>query len=861
MNSHINDPRPYEQYLLTLALLLISAALVYTQAAKRLDLLAYDAAINLLSAPADEHTVIISIDEKSLNGIGQWPWRRAIHAQLIEKLTDYNAALVAFDIIFSERDTAHPEDDLALARAIKANGHVLLPLHIHPLSDGHTLSEILPIPVLVEAAKGMGHVHVELDEDGLARGLYLNSGVGDDHWPSLSMAMAIETNPMARYLKQVEDQHAAPYVSVNTEYRLIPFAGPGGTYPTYSYLDVMLDKVPAETFRDKTVLVGASAAGLGDIIPTPVSRLNQPMSGVELHANAYSAIMKQTAIRPVAAIWSYLLTFAFIMIPILVFPRLKPTHVMPFTMLLVVTVVGFSFLLIRYDQSWFPPINAVIGILLSYPLWSWQRMRHLNSFLSNELERLNREPDLGFRNIGQHPVEKVFLSLLALLHPRSYVFIQNGQMLHSFDTEQLGSKTLFEFGVWTHDDHSSWLKLKRGKDKYKIGLGWADTSQRESTIEFLDKLDLDAQHVRKPKRYYEQIANRIAQVREAINTMQDMRIFISKGFEEIPGAVMVTDPVGIVVYCNSHAEEWLETQDMVLVGRSVQEIFGTLEVDHDLINDSIVAALVKGEQREFEVRIGKRDIVVHSLPFLVDSDSDAGLMLNLSDITKIREQQREKNQLIDFLSHDVRSPLVSQLAMLHGLRTGRIEWHPELIGDIEKHAKRSLNLSEQFLQITRAEQTAESDFYEFDLLNTIENSLDSLSQQASEKRIELKLLDEQEAWMQGNAELIERAITNVISNAIKYSESDTEISIAIKLLNDRVQVSITDQGPGIDEKELPFIFNRFRRQKSSEVSGQHGTGLGLNFVKVVVDKHHGEIDVESAIGAGTTFTLKFPKLD
>ena len=224
MSTKLNDPRPYEQYLLTLALLLISGLLVYTQAAKRLDLLTYDIAINVAPAPIDPNTVIIAIDEKSLNGIGQWPWRRGVHAQLIDKLTEYNAALISFDILFSERGAIYPEDDAVFARAIKNNGHVILPLHINPLSHGNTLSELLPIPELVKAAQGLGHVHVDIDEDGLARGLYLNSGVGDAFWPSISMAMASEINPMIQYIRDIKTLKAAPYMSVKTQYRLIPFA-------------------------------------------------------------------------------------------------------------------------------------------------------------------------------------------------------------------------------------------------------------------------------------------------------------------------------------------------------------------------------------------------------------------------------------------------------------------------------------------------------------------------------------------------------------------------------------------------------------------------------------------------------------
>ena len=69
------------------------------------------------------------------------------------------------------------------------------------------------------------------------------------------------------------------------------------------------------------------------------------------------------------------------------------------------------------------------------------------------------------------------------------------------------------------------------------------------------------------------------------------------------------------------------------------------------------------------------------------------------------------------------------------------------------------------------------------------------------------------------------------------------------------------KGFGIEEHELPFIFNRFRRQRSTEIKGEKGAGLGLNFVKVVVEKHKGTIEIESTINKGTTFNITFPALD
>ena len=860
MANNFDEPRPYEQYLLTLVLILISGFLVYSQAAKRLDLLAYDTAITFNNAPVEENTVIIAIDEKSLNSIGQWPWRRALHAQLIDKLSTYNTALIALDILFSESSRTHPEDDELLAKAIKNNGNVLLPLHLQPLTNEGTLVEILPIPALVDAARAMGHVHVDLDQDGLARGLYLNTGVGNAYWPSLSMAMASEINPMIQYIRKLESVNPAPYMSVNTQYRLIPFAGPSGSFPSYSYVDVMLNQVPAEAFRDKTVLIGATAPGLGDIIPTPVSQTANPMSGVELHANAYSALITQTAIRPVEKVWAYLLTFAFILIPILAFPRLKPTFVMPFSVILVCIVLLFSYSLLALDDTWFPPINSVIGILLAYPLWSWQRMRHLNGFLNNELEKLQKEPAIVFRDTSQHGAEVLFSSLKSLLKPQEFILIKNTAVLE--ESEIIDKEFKFS-GLpqkWNHYDDKSTLCLSRNANQgldadYYIGFKWPSNVDLNSIHNHLNKLKLDRKKSSNKSHSYEKIANRISQVRDAIRSMQDMRTFISKGFEEIPNAVIVTDPLGIIVFSNSHANDWFK-ENSTLTGISIYTLFDSNEFD--TLNEKMGMSLMKGEHLNVEVKLNEKDILIHCSPFVVDEKSDSGLMLTFSDITSIREQQREKNQLIDFLSHDVRSPLVSQLAMLNTLSNKYDGLDQSTLDKLASHAKRSLNLSDQFLQITRAEQASEQQFYEFDIINAIENSIDSISAQAYEKNITINFEELDPIWIKGNAELIERMVTNLLSNSIKYSPENTTILIKLAPQNEHLTITITDQGYGIEKHELPHIFNRFHRQKNSEVSGNKGAGLGLNFVKVVIEKHNGDISVSSLKDKGSIFTINLP---
>ena len=113
-------------------------------------------------------------------------------------------------------------------------------------------------------------------------------------------------------------------------------------------------------------------------------------------------------------------------------------------------------------------------------------------------------------------------------------------------------------------------------------------------------------------------------------------------------------------------------------------------------------------------------------------------------------------------------------------------------------------------------------------------------------------------WIKGNAELIERMLTNLLSNSIKYSPENTKVIIELSAKPNSLDINISDQGYGIEEQELPHIFKRFHRQKNSEVTGNKGAGLGLNFVKVVVEKHKGDIKVASIKNQGSIFTISLP---
>ena len=169
---------PWTLGLILLALLLLIQTTALPQ---RLDYWLYDTAITTNPVQASDDVVLVTIDELSLNRLGRWPWPRNLHAELIAKLDQDGAETIVFDILFAEPSS----DDDELAEQMRHHGNVILPAYLSPPTSQYLLGEQLPVGPLASAAAGLGHAHVELDSDGVARGLYLYNGLGERlcPWP------------------------------------------------------------------------------------------------------------------------------------------------------------------------------------------------------------------------------------------------------------------------------------------------------------------------------------------------------------------------------------------------------------------------------------------------------------------------------------------------------------------------------------------------------------------------------------------------------------------------------------------------------------------------------------------------------
>jgi CHASE2 domain-containing sensor protein/signal transduction histidine kinase len=373
----------------TLSALLVGW-MALTPAADGADHLIYDALMRAEAGPADEDIVIIAIDDRSLEALGQWPWPRDLHARLIDRLTQAGAGPVAYDVLFTE---ASQQDD-ALAAALARNGRVRLPVVLDaPGLNGAAFREDAPAPGLTEAAAGLGHVNLTVDDDGAVRRLPLYLQAGERTWPHLIVPLAAARGPAPA----PPAPHSGDELFAASPEALI-YRGPPGAFRTLSFADVLSGETPAAFLKKKLVLVGATAPGLGDRYATPATPHGELRPGVEVQAALLQTLIEGGGPRSLSPAWVLILSLLPLSLLVAGFLVLRPAANMALGAgLIVVTLIAAATAFLA-GGLWLPPSAAVAGLALAYPLWSWRRLAAASAYMQSEVEAFERD---GVRLIGR----------------------------------------------------------------------------------------------------------------------------------------------------------------------------------------------------------------------------------------------------------------------------------------------------------------------------------------------------------------------------------------------------------------------------------------------------------------------------
>ncbi|MET1038453.1 MAG: HAMP domain-containing sensor histidine kinase, partial [Aeromicrobium sp.] len=219
--------------------------------------------------------------------------------------------------------------------------------------------------------------------------------------------------------------------------------------------------------------------------------------------------------------------------------------------------------------------------------------------------------------------------------------------------------------------------------------------------------------------------------------------------------------------------------------------------------------------------------------------------------------QERQRQLVADAGHELRTPLTSLRTNIEliGQAADNTERHlsddqrHEIMGDVRAQLEELTTLVGDLVELARDEPMSR-DPEPLDLADVVNQAIDRVRLRAPEVQFDVDL----SPWMViGEPQLLERAVTNLLDNAAKWSPTGGTIHVTLA----GGLLTVTDEGPGISAEDLPHIFNRFYR--SSEARTLPGSGLGLSIVKRAAERHGGTVDVSSPAGGGTTFTLALPE--
>lgn len=335
----------------------------------------YDLVSPAYAPPPDDRILFVTIDDETLAALGRWPWTRDRHAQALDALNRAHPRAILYDVLFLEPSP----QDAALAASMRRGAPVFLPMLFDvPGPDGAPWLIRRPTPRIAAAAAGLGTANLLIDGDGRARSVAVATPDGTTILPHMAeLAYRAETGHPSPAFERTRADGAPLYLAFRAS----------GAFRTVSLLSVIRGEVPDAFVRDKIVIVGAAAEGLGDVHPIP-SGVGSRMPGAEIQANLLSSLLADRFVRFVPRWVEIALSLALVWGLLAAFWRLPPSRSLLIAMGATALTVGATSAALAFAGLWFPPLPALLGIAIVYPLWGWRRLAAVAQFMEQEIDRL-----------------------------------------------------------------------------------------------------------------------------------------------------------------------------------------------------------------------------------------------------------------------------------------------------------------------------------------------------------------------------------------------------------------------------------------------------------------------------------------
>ncbi len=905
--------------------------------------------------------VIIDIDDQSLARLGQWPWPRTQLAELTRRLAALGARAIGYDILFAEEDRLSPvraasvfEDiDAALALRIRsmpdydaqfATAIAAAPVVIgqagassrpppsvrgDPLSTVGTIGcdprpmlvaypgLIGPLPSLSGAASGQGLLNAMPESDGIVRRLPLIAAHDRTVLPSFVaeiVRVASGNHSISVYCSEVDGvtgvQIGAQVYTTDWDGSLWLNATPHRPVRSIPALTVLNGTVSRSEIAGRIVLVGSSAAGLGDYVSTS---LGQSLPGIEVLSQAIGSMLAQTYPIRTNTLNTIDIAITFVLgaIIVAIFPAFQVGRsALIVAGLLVAVIASLIGLYIHgrylFDLT-FPVMTTILLSLLlmylghakkereieGYSLLVRRRDTFIRCIIDNSIDGLVAVDEAGVILTANPAAAKMMNwpmdDLIGQpLQPRLFAGAQSCRETPSAccDVKDvLTRKSPCEFAVLQPDGSLRHVELAA-----------TDMQQDQSVIHIVTMRDITA-------RRNAEIAARRSEQR------------LSDAVDSLHEGFAFWDRDGRLIMCNNRFLELLPVHERTIAGKSYEEV---LQIMISQMPRDDRASGYPGPSNRFEslveAHVSGRTVEIPLLDgrWVLASDrkmSDGGIVSLRTDITdlklreidltnatvkieqqaqdlkrladdlsdaltaartaqqKAEESSRAKSEFLAMMSHELRTPLNAIIGfsniMMEGL-FGPIEntRYSFYVKGIHDSGESLLNVINMILDLAKIE-SGKLDLWEeeIDLVPLIETCHSIVLRQAEASGVTLTLnTPPHMPQLRCDKRLVQVIVMNLVSNGVKFTPAGGQVAVTVETAVDAgLTILVTDTGIGIAPTDIERVLRPFEQGDSSLSRKYEGTGLGLPLAKIAAEKHGGTFELTSALGHGTRARVVFPE--
>ena len=316
-----------------------------------------------------------------------------------------------------------------------------------------------------------------------------------------------------------------------------------------------------------------------------------------------------------------------------------------------------------------------------------------------------------------------------------------------------------------------------------------------------------------------------------------------------------------ILYINPAARTFFNIGDADVANRQVAEVIRrnslNRAISEALASEESVRTTLPPKSASSGVTLG-----AHCMPW---NDADgrlAGLVIVLSDTTRLARLEKIRRDFVANVSHELKTPITS----LRGYSETLLDddnipaaTRRRFIETMHRQALRLENIIDDLLNLSRIEAGADTFPSELQPLRPIvQEAIETCRLKAADRQVRIEFSCQDNPSSPVNANLLEQAVVNLITNAIKYGPDGGEVRITLARHDNAVDISVSDQGDGIPAEHIPRLFERFYRIDKARAQTQGSTGLGLAIVRHIMILHQGSVSVKSELGHGSTFTLRLP---